>query len=126
MHAALWYVLANPALSIRAKSFIDEAGRAGAAIAVSTISLAEIISLIEKQRLPVSAYHDLKAVLEDTSSVLKEISVHAGVVDAMHQVPRDQVPDMPDRIIAATGISLGVPVISRDGRVRASTIETIW
>jgi len=36
------------------------------------------------------------------------------------------VPDMPDRIVAATGIHLGVPFISRDGRIRASSINTIW
>jgi PIN domain nuclease of toxin-antitoxin system len=33
---------------------------------------------------------------------------------------------MPDRIIAATALSLGVPVISRDGKIRTSAVETIW
>ena len=33
---------------------------------------------------------------------------------------------MPDRIIAATALHLGVPVISRDGKIRASTVATIW
>ena len=44
----------------------------------------------------------------------------------MRQVSRDSVPDMPDRIVAATAVYLGVPVISRDGRIRASSIQTIW
>lgn len=34
--------------------------------------------------------------------------------------------DMPDRIIAATAIQRNVPVISRDGKIRISNIQTIW
>jgi predicted nucleic acid-binding protein len=38
-------------------------------------------------------------------------------LEAMRQVPRAQVPDLPDRIVAATAAYLRVPVISRDGRI---------
>ena len=44
----------------------------------------------------------------------------------MRQVSRADVPDMPDRIVAATGIYFGVPVISRDGKIRASNVQTVW
>jgi PIN domain nuclease of toxin-antitoxin system len=33
---------------------------------------------------------------------------------------------MPDRIVAATAVYYCVAVISRDGRIRASSIRTIW
>jgi PIN domain nuclease of toxin-antitoxin system len=33
---------------------------------------------------------------------------------------------MPDRIVAVIAASLGVPLISRDGQIRASAVETIW
>lgn len=125
-HAALWYVLKNPRLSLRAHSFIEEAATAGLNIAVSAISLAEIVYLVEKKRLPVSVYVELKAVLSDTGSVLEEVPFSGETAEAMRMVPRDAVPDMPDRMIAATAIHLGVPVISRDGRIRASSVETIW
>lgn len=42
----------------------------------------------------------------------------------MRQVSRADVPDMPDRIVAATGVYFGVPVISRDRRIRASNVVT--
>jgi PIN domain nuclease of toxin-antitoxin system len=48
------------------------------------------------------------------------------IVEAMLKVPRAEVPDMPDRIVAATGLHLGVPVISRDGRIRSSSVKTVW
>ena len=33
---------------------------------------------------------------------------------------------MPDRIIAATAQYLGLPLISRDRKIRLSAVETIW
>jgi predicted nucleic acid-binding protein len=42
----------------------------------------------------------------------------------MREIPRDAVPDMPDCIVAATAVYFGVPVISRDGRIRASNVRT--
>jgi PIN domain nuclease of toxin-antitoxin system len=44
----------------------------------------------------------------------------------MRDVPRVEIPDMPDRIVAATALYFGVPAISRDGRIRASNIQTVW
>lgn len=44
----------------------------------------------------------------------------------MAAVPRDQVADMPDRIVAATGVYFNVPVISRDGKIRAANLRTLW
>ncbi len=44
----------------------------------------------------------------------------------MLQVPREAIPDMPDRIVAATAIHLAVPILSRDGRIHTSRIQTIW
>ncbi len=47
------------------------------------------------------------------------------IVDAMRTIPRADVPDLPDRIVAATGIYFGVPIISRDGRIRAANLQTV-
>jgi len=44
----------------------------------------------------------------------------------MRQVSRAEVPDMPDRMVAATGAYFGVPVISRDRRIRAANLKTVW
>jgi PIN domain nuclease of toxin-antitoxin system len=44
----------------------------------------------------------------------------------MRTVSRSEVPDLPDRIIAATAVHLGVPAISRDGKIRTSSVDTIW
>jgi len=125
-HTALWYLLRNPRLSLAARTFIEDAARAGQAIGLSPISLAEIVYLVEKNRLPMSALEELKTALADPDCVITEAPFTAAVVDAMRRVPRSDIPDLPDRIVAATAIFLEVPVISRDGRIRSSTIKTIW
>jgi PIN domain nuclease of toxin-antitoxin system len=125
-HTALWYLYDDPHLSTAAGDFIDRAASAGRQIVVSAISLAEIVYLIEKNRLSATVYADLTAALADPEHVFKEAPFTLEIVDAMRQVPRDNVPDLPDRIVAATGLFLGIPIISRDGRIRASNLQTIW
>jgi PIN domain nuclease of toxin-antitoxin system len=125
-HTALWYLYDDARLSVVAGDFIDQAALAGRRIVVSSITLAEIVYLIEKNRLPANAYEDLKSAIADSDHVFKEAPLTIEIVDAMRQVLRADVPDMPDRIVAATGIHFGAPVISRDGRVRASKLETVW
>jgi PIN domain nuclease of toxin-antitoxin system len=125
-HTALWYLLKNPRLSVTARQFMDDAAAAGDDIVLSPISLAEIVYLVEKNRLPASAYHELKNALADPDCVMEEAPFTVEIVDAMRQVPRADVPDMPDRIVAATGVYLGVPVISCDGRIRSSNVHTVW
>jgi PIN domain nuclease of toxin-antitoxin system len=48
------------------------------------------------------------------------------VADALEFVNRNEVPDLPGRVITATAFALQVPLISRDGKIRASRVKTIW
>lgn len=125
-HAALWYLFADSRLSVTARIAFDTAGASRRKILLSVISLAEVVYLVEKNRLPASAYFDLKRALQDPDHVLQEAPVTAEIVDAMLGVPRTDIPDMPDRIVAATAVYFDVPVISRDGRIHASGVKTVW
>jgi len=77
-------------------------------------------------RLPAVAFDDLVAALADQHHVLIEAAFDGKIANAMMQVSRSDVPDLPDRIVAATAIYLGVPVISRDQKIRSSRLATIW
>jgi PIN domain nuclease of toxin-antitoxin system len=125
-HTALWYLFGDGRLSDQAKSFIDATALARRKIAVSSISLAELVYLADKQRLPSSAYDDLVRALADPEHVFTEAVFTVAVVEAMRQVLRAEVPDMPDRMIAATAVYLNVPVISRDRRILSAKLKTIW
>jgi PIN domain nuclease of toxin-antitoxin system len=67
-HASLWYLLRNSRLSEAARRFMDHAAEAGHDIVLSSISLAEIVYLVEKNRLPPSAYEELKGALPTRST----------------------------------------------------------
>jgi PIN domain nuclease of toxin-antitoxin system len=125
-HTALWHLFDDRRLSRAAGDFINTAAVTRQKIALSSISLAEVVYLIEKNRLPPSAYEELTDALVDPEHVLIEAACTAAIVNAMWQVPRAEVPDMPDRIVAATAVYFEVPVISRDGRIRGTSIKTVW
>lgn len=65
-------------------------------------------------------------ILDARNSILIEQALSPAIVRTLTKVDWTQVPDMPDRIITATALYLGVPVISRDHKIQASNIETIW
>lgn len=125
-HTAIWYLFDDKRLSSSAGDFIDRSAKSGHQIIVSSISLAEIVYLTEKGRLSADIYNGMKAALSDPEHVFQEAVFTREIVDAMRQVPREDIPDMPDRIVAATAVYFRVPVISRDGRIRSSNIQTIW
>jgi PIN domain nuclease of toxin-antitoxin system len=112
-HAAIWFLFGDPRLSTTAKDFFDEAALARRKIALSPISLAEVVYLVEKARLPGSAFDDLRSALGNPNHVLEEAPFTAEVVEAMRQISRVDVPDMPDRIVSATAVFLGVPLLRR-------------
>src|SRR5687767_13989600 len=126
-HAVIWYIFANDRrCSARAKTFIDGASNRGEQIGVSTISLVEIVYLVEKGSVAADTQKLVAQALADPESVFVELHLVSAIVDSLPKIARAAIPDMPDRIIAATALHLGVPLISRDGKIQVSGIETIW
>src|SRR5579863_7479369 len=125
-HAAIWYLFSDPRLGSGASAVIEAAIAAGDSIGVSAPSLAEMVYLIEKRRIPASASSDLRAVMADPRAVLQHVPFDEEVAMKMTEVPREEVPDLPDRAIAATARLHGLPVLSRGKRIRSSIIHAIW
>ncbi len=124
-HIVLWYLFGDARLSKSVKLFIDETAAQGLDIAVSSISMAELVYLVEKGRVPAEAYARVTAALADPGHVFAEAVFSAAIADTMRTVPRSEVPDMPDRIVAATALHFNIPVLSRDRRIRLSSVPTI-
>jgi PIN domain nuclease of toxin-antitoxin system len=68
----------------------------------------------------------LVRALDDPATPCLLAPLDRAVTDALEFVSRREVPDLPDRIVSATAVALGVPLISRDGKIRASQVETVW
>ncbi len=125
-HTVIWYLFDDPRLSPAARATIEGAVIAGDRIAFSSITLAEIVYLAERGRIHAKTLDRLLQAVEGEDAVLVEIPFDRSVARAMVSISRTEVPDLPDRIIAATAGYLRVAVISRDRMIRASQVKTIW
>jgi len=125
-HAILWYLLRSRKLSSKALRALNNAFDTGAGILVSSISIVEAIFLTEKGSLPSSALEKLRRTLDKPGSGVYSIPVDPVVAWHMAVIPRGRVPDMPDRIIAATAHLFGLPLVTHDEEIGNSGIETIW
>jgi PIN domain nuclease of toxin-antitoxin system len=124
-HAVIWYLCEPGRLSAAAVTAIDSAYALNAPLYVSAISLIEVIYLGEKRRISEAA---ATLVIEALTSGdgFTVIAVDESVARSLATVPRDAAPDMPDRIIAATGRMLNVPIITKDQLISSSGVATIW
>ena len=125
-HAFLWYLYDDPRLSTSARTVLETAERTANQIGISTITLAEILYLIEKGRIIPSALDRALQALDSTDASVVEMPFDRTVLEAMRHIERADVPDLPDRIIAATALVHQVPVISRDRKIVSAGIATIW
>ena len=125
-HTVLWYLENSKELSAPARTTIQDAIRDGRHVHVSAISVIEAVYLVERNKIPAAALQRLRNALTDASTGLSITSVDAFVADTLDRIPRSIVPDMPDRIIAATALHLGLPLVTRDRRLQSSGIQTIW
>lgn len=125
-HAAVWYLLQSSRLSATANAALDETLKRGDSIYLASISLVEVIYLVEKGKLGQVAADQLIDGIRDPQSNWILAPLDLAISQELSKVPRSAVPDMPDRIIAATAIHLGLPLVTVDSKLQASGIKTIW
>ena len=125
-HAVIWYLSQSPRLTPAAAASMRKAVSDGYHIEVPSISLVEVTYLVEKGRLPAIVLTKLAEHLDQPGAGLRVAVLDRSVAESLGQIPRTQVPDLPDRVIAATALSLGLPLVTADHKIRASGISTIW
>lgn len=125
-HALIWYLEDSTRLSPTANQAFEECERGEIVIYIPTICLVEIVYLQEKGRISADMKSQLDAALIAGTSGMILANLTDEVVTALATITRDSVPDMPDRIIAATAKYLGLPLISRDTRMPLSGVSIIW
>lgn len=125
-HALIWYILEPERLSNNALTALDQVINNQGTIYLSAISIVEICYLIDKGRLPEVVLSRIMTAIASEDSGISIVEVDLDISITMRQIDRDAVPDMPDRIIAATAYYLDIPLITRDRKIQNSKIETIW
>jgi PIN domain nuclease of toxin-antitoxin system len=84
------------------------------------------VYLIEKERLPEIVFTRLLEELARPDSSLSLVPLDLALAQTIRQIPRADVPEMPDRIIAGTALHLGVPLVTKDHVIRSANLNTIW
>jgi len=126
-HAAIWYLSDSTQLSPTARIIIATEEKNGESIFVSAISLVEVIYLAERGPLPSAALQSLEDALRDPAGSMVVAPLDAAVAEAVQKISRDAVPDMPDRIIAATAVHLNAELVTRDRRLQAALgNRSVW
>lgn len=123
-HVLLWISSDPQKLSKNAREAIREA-RENASLAVATITLWELAWLAQNGRLVISSSPE-NFVMEAVSRVvLKPMTPQ--IVALAARLPASFPKDPADRVITATAILEGIPLVTADQRIRdAGIVEIIW
>lgn len=126
-HTFIWYVQGDPRLSASAKARLQAAGADGSTIFISAMTAVELFHLADKGTLSDDEHRHYLGTLDLQANNFEIAPVDLDVARAVDAVPRALVADPFDRIIAATSVALGVPLVTADKKLRdLPAVETIW
>ena len=103
-HAVIWYIFGDARLSTTARNTIEQIAAEGSQVAFSSITLAEIVYLSERGRIDAATLDRLLRAVDGENAVLAEVPFDRNIAQSLMRVERAQIPDLPDRIIAATAL----------------------
>ena len=122
-HVLIWMSSDPKRLSKKAREAIREA-RQKTGIAVASITLWELAWLAENRRILVSG--SVESFVRETVSRVIVMPMTPEIVALAVRLPADYPKDPADRLIAATAIVDGIPLVTADERIRRTrVVQTI-
>jgi PIN domain nuclease of toxin-antitoxin system len=121
----LWVAFDADRLSKKAKGTLDEARRTGQGLAISDMTLLELAMLASKKRIPLKV--SVESFLSDVETRFSILPMSAQICARAFALPPAYFKDPADRIIVATALVEGIPLITADREIRTSrALPTIW
>ncbi len=123
-HVIVWLASDPGKLSRTASDAIRGASREGGT-AISAITLWELAWLMTNGRLDISG--TVEAFVEEIAARTAVRPITAKVAVLANQFPPSYPGDPCDRLIGATALAEGMPLVTKDRNIRSSKqVKTIW
>jgi len=124
-HVVVWLALDPARISQKAAITIEEERKRGESLAICDITLMEVATLQSKGRINLSV--GLESFLQDIESRFTVLSITGRACARAVALPKTYPKDPADRIIGATALVEGMPLITADRHIlRSGALPTIW
>jgi PIN domain nuclease of toxin-antitoxin system len=124
-HVVVWLALEPARISRKARLAIEETRERAEGLAVSDITLLEIATIQKKARIKLNA--SLEAFLGEVETRFVVMPMTGRICAAALALPANYPNDPADRVIGATGLVEGLPLVTADDGIRRSkALDTIW
>lgn len=124
-HVALWLALEPERISSKARAAIDAERKEGSGLAICDITLSELATSYAKRRFTLTV--PLDRFLDETEARFTIFPITARACARSVALPAGYPRDPADRIIGATALVQGLPLVTADRAIRrAKAFRTIW
>jgi PIN domain nuclease of toxin-antitoxin system len=124
-HVVVWSLSDPDRLSNVAKTAIDKARQSGEGLAVSCFTLVELAMLYGKGRIRLGM--SLESFLLEVEGQFAVLPISARACARTLTLPASYPKDSADRVIGATALVEGMPLVTADAAIRrARAVKTVW
>ena len=124
-HVVVWLAFEESRISKRAESTILKARDNGEGLAISDISLFELARAFNRERIRLAI--SVESAIAEVESRFTVLPITGEISLLTLSLPDDYPKDPVDRIIGATALVEGIPLITADRKIRDSgALTTIW
>ena len=124
-HVVVWLALEPSRIARKAKALIEETRQRGEGIAISDITLLEITTIESKGRIKLDT--SLETFLSEIEARFVVLPITGRICVRALGLPAAYPKDPADRIITATALVEGVPLITADTDIqRSKVVRTVW